>query len=84
MAENFPNLKSKMDIQVQESERVLNETNPERCTLIYTLFKFIKVKDKRILKTVKEKKNPHYIQGKLHRDFGRYFIRNFTGQETVA
>ena len=56
MAENFPNLKRKMDIQVQESERVLNETNPERCTLIYTLFKFIKVKDKRLLKTVKEKK----------------------------
>ena len=56
MAENFPNLKSKMDIQVQESERVLNEMNPERSTLIYTLFKFIKVKDKRILKTVKGKK----------------------------
>lgn len=30
--------------------------NPERSTLIYSLFKFIKVKDKRILKTVKEKK----------------------------
>lgn len=60
--------------------------NPERSTLIYSLFKFIKVKDKRILKTVKEKKKkkPHYVQGKLHRDFGRYFIRNFTGQETVA
>lgn len=35
--------------------------NPERSTLIYSLFKFIKVKDKRILKTVKEKKKKNLI-----------------------
>ena len=58
--------------------------NPERSTLRYSLFKFIKIKGKkRILKTAKGKK-PHYIQGKPHRDFCRYFIRNFTGQKTVA
>ena len=57
--------------------------NPKRSTLRYSLFKSIKIKDKkRILKTVKEKKKSHYIQGKLHRDLGRYFIRNFTGQKT--
>ena len=32
MAENFPNLKKEIDIQVQEAHRVPNKMNPNRPT----------------------------------------------------
>ena len=53
MAENFPNLKKKTDIQVQEAQRVPNKIKPNRHTPRHTM---IKVKDKeRILKATREK-----------------------------
>ena len=52
MKENFPNLAKKIDIQVQEAQRVPKKLDPKRITLRHILIKMTKVKDKeRILKT---------------------------------
>ena len=57
MTENFPNLVKKIDIQVQEAQRVPNKMNLKRPTPIHTIIKMTKVNDKeRILKAVREKK----------------------------
>ena len=45
MAENFPNLKKKTDIQVQEAQRVPNKMNPNRPTARHVI-NMTKVKDR--------------------------------------
>ena len=65
MAENFPNLKKEIDIQVQEAWRVPNKMNPNRPTLRLNIIKMAKVKDQeRILKAAREKQSQ--LQGNLH------------------
>ena len=56
MKENFPNLVKEIDIQVQETQRVLNKMDAKRSTPRHIIIKMPKVKDKkRILKSAKEK-----------------------------
>ena len=47
MAENFPNLRRKIDICIQETYRVSNEMNPKRSTSRHIILKIIKIKDKK-------------------------------------
>ena len=54
MAENFPNLKKEIDIQVQKPQRVPNKMNPNRATARHIIIKMAKVKE-RILKASREK-----------------------------
>ena len=56
MTENFPYLVKKVDIQVQEAQRVPNKMKPKRNTPRYIIIKMAKVKDReRILKAAREK-----------------------------
>ena len=52
----FPNLDKETDIQIQETQRILNRINPDRTTTRHILIKMVKIKNKdRILKAAKEK-----------------------------
>ena len=56
MKENFPNLAKKIDIQVQEAQRLPNKLDPKRTTPRHIVIKMPKVKDKeRILKAARGK-----------------------------
>ena len=56
MKENFPNLVKKIDIQVQEAQRVPNKVDPKKTTPKHIIIKMAKVKGKeRILKAAREK-----------------------------
>ena len=71
MKENFPNLVKKVDIQVQEAQRVLNKLDPKR-NISRHIIKIPKFKDKEIiLKAAREKQRVTYKGGliKLSADF---------------
>ena len=54
MTENFPNLVKKIVIQVQEAQRVPNNSTPKRPTLRHNIITMPKVKDKeRIFKAAR-------------------------------
>lgn len=55
MVEDFSNLGKEIDIQIQEAPRVAKKMNPKKPTPRHIKIKVSKVKDKRILKAVKEK-----------------------------
>ena len=56
MTENFPNLVKKIDMQVQEAQRVPNKLDAKSPTPGHIIVKMPKVKDKeRILKAAREK-----------------------------
>ena len=56
MKENFPNLVKKIDMQVQEAQRVPNKMDAKRPTPRHIIMKMPMVKDKeRILKAAREK-----------------------------
>ena len=60
MKENFPNLVKKVDIQVQEAQRVLNKLDPKR-NISRHIIKIPKFKDKEIiLKAAREKQRVTY------------------------
>ena len=72
MKENFPNLVKKIDIQVQEAQRVPNKLDPKKTTPRHIIIKMPKVKDKeRILKAAREKKLVTYrgVPRRLSADF---------------
>lgn len=54
MAENFPNLRKKMEIQIQEAQRTPTRMSPKRPTQRHTINKCQKSKTERILKAAKE------------------------------
>ena len=57
MKENFPNLVKKINMKVQETQRVPNKMNTKSPTPRYIIIKMPKVKDKeRILKAERKKK----------------------------
>ena len=61
MRKNSPNLIKEIDIQVQETQRVLNKLDPKRATPKHIIIKMPKVKDKEsILKAAREKKRATY------------------------
>ena len=56
MKENFPNLVKKMDIQVQEAQRVPKKLDPKRNTPKHIIITLPEIKEKeRILKVSREK-----------------------------
>ena len=55
MAENFPNLKKEINIQVQEAQR-----NPERPTLWHIIIKMTKAKINRLLRAAREEQRVMY------------------------
>ena len=74
MKENFPNLVKKIDIQVQEAQRIPNKLDPKRTTPRHTIIKMSKVKDKeRILKAAREKQRVTYkgVPIRLSEDFSK-------------
>ena len=46
MKENFPNLETEIDMQVQEAQRVPNKFHPKRTIARHIIIKMLKVKDK--------------------------------------
>ena len=46
MTENFPNLEKKVDIHVQEAQRIPNKMNPKRSTKRHIIIKMAKLKIK--------------------------------------
>ena len=57
MKENFPNLVKKVDIQVQEAQRIPNKLDPKKTAPRHIIINMPKVKDKeRILKAARKKK----------------------------
>ena len=59
IAGNFPNLRKKMDIQVQEAQRAPNKITPKRPTTRNIITKMSKVKE-RILKVTREAQQVTY------------------------
>lgn len=60
MAENFPNLKRNLDIQVQEVHRSQNKLNVKRTSPRHIIMKLTKIKDKeKFLKAAKRKISSH-------------------------
>ena len=76
MAENFPNLKKKTDIQVQEAQRVPNKMQLNRPTPRHIIIKMGKVKE-RILKAARERFS---CKGTPVKTISLFLCRNFAGQ----
>ena len=74
MKENFPGLVKKVDMQVQEAQRVPNKMDAKRPTPRHIIIKMPKVKDKeRILKPARAKKLVTYkgVLVRLSADFSK-------------
>ena len=74
MKENFSDLVKKIDIQVQEAQRVLNKLDSKTTTPTHIIIKMPKVKDKeRILKAAREKQRITYkgVPIRLSADFSK-------------
>ena len=74
MKENFRNLVKKIDIQVQEAQRVPNKLVLKRATPRHNTIKIPKIKDKeRILKAAREKQRVTYkgVPIRLPADFSK-------------
>ena len=55
MAENFPNLKKKTDMQVQDPQKLPNKMNPNRPTPRHIIIKMAKVKEDSKAEAAREK-----------------------------
>ena len=66
MTDNFPNLVKEIDIQVQEAQKVPNNTEPKRPTPRHIIIKMAKVKYKENLKSSK-RKAVIYLRGNSHK-----------------
>ena len=72
MKENFSNLVKKVDIQVQEAQRVSKKLDPRRNTPKHIIIKLPKIKDKeRILRAARRKETVSYkgVPIRLSADF---------------
>lgn len=56
IAENFPNLKKDLDIQVHEVNRLPHNFNPKQSSLRHIIIKLSKIKYRRDFKSSKKKK----------------------------
>ena len=77
MAEKFPNLMKKRDIQMQEAQNLLSMMNLKRPTPRYIIFKMLKVK-LRILKAAIKKQLHAYkrLPIRLTADFSAETLKN--------
>ena len=79
MKENFSDLVKKIDIQVQEAQRVLNKLDSKTTTPTHIIIKMPKVKDKeRILKAAREKQRVTYkgVPLRLSADFSKETLQS--------
>ena len=83
MRENFLNLMKKIDIQVQEAERVPNKMNANRPTPRYIIIKMPKVKDKENLKSSK-RKSESYLQRSSDKTVSSLFKEKPCRQEEIG
>ena len=84
--ENFPNLVKKIDIQVQEAQRVPSKLDPKRTTPRYIIIKMPKVKEEeRILKAAREKEAVTYkgVPMRLSSDFSKETLRARRGWKEI-
>ena len=84
IAENFPNLGKKTDIQIQGAQRAPIKINKSRPTPRHIIVKFAKYGDKeKNPKSSKRKEVPN-LQGKTNKVSSRSIHRNLVGQKGVA
>lgn len=55
IAENLPNLREEMDIQINEAQKSLDKVNPKRATTSYIIIELSKVKNKENFESSKRK-----------------------------
>lgn len=86
VAENFPNLWNKTDIQTLEAKRVPKKMNSKNSTPRHSIIKMLKVKHKeRILKAARKTEQKHLLHIKeTHKTISRFLSRNFIGQKGVV
>ena len=83
LADNFPNLKKKTDVQLQDAQRAPKKMNPNRLIQRHTTIKMAKAKDKeKFLKAAREKQSE--LEGNPHEAINRILCRNFVGQKGMA
>ena len=86
MKEDFLNLVNKIDMQVQEVQRVPNKLDPKRTTPRYTIIKMPKFKDKeRILKAAREEQRVTYkgVPIRLSADFSKETLQARRGWQEI-
>ena len=64
MKVNFPNLVKKMDMQVQEAQRIPNKMDSKRPTPRHIIIKMPKVKDR---ESTKQQEKRSYLLGSSHK-----------------
>ena len=87
MKGNFPNLLKEIDIQVQETQRVVNKLDSKRTTPRHIIIKIPKAKDKeRILKAAREKETVTYkgVPIRLSADFSKQTLQVGRDWQEVA
>ena len=87
MKGNFPNLLKEIDIQVQETQRVVNKLDSKRTTPRHIIIKIPKAKDKeRILKAAREKETVTYkgVPIRLSDDFSKQTLQVGRDWQEVA
>ena len=78
MKENFPILAKKIDIQIQEAQRIPNKLDPKRTTPRHIIIKLAKVKDKeKLLKAAREKERITHkgVSIRLSADFSKEILQ---------
>ena len=88
MKENFPNLVKKIDIQVQEAQRIQNQFHPKRTTPPHqdtSKLKCQRLKIKRILKATREKQMVTYkgVPIRLSADFSKETLQARRDQQEI-
>ena len=83
VAENFPNLWNKTDIQTLEAKRVPKNMNSKNPTPRHSMIKMLKVKHKeKILNAARKTEQKHLLHIKeTHKTISRFLSRNFIGQK---
>ena len=86
MKDNFPNLVKKINMEVQDSQRIPKQLDPRRNTPRHSIVKLPKIKDKeRILKAAKAKETVTYkgVPIKLSADFSKETLQAKRGWKEV-
>lgn len=85
MAENFPNLKKTINLQIQkpnepQTQETMKVTTPRDIRII-----FLKTRDKCVIlkATAKRKRKRNMYKGKKLRNMANYLIGNIASEETV-
>ena len=81
VAENFPNLVKKTDVEVQKVQRVTDNMNSKRSTSRH-IIKVLKSKDGENFKSIKCK--TCYVQGNSHKIISLFFRSTFAHQKGVT